>query len=119
MCYGLTSPLNNGQKVHGKYCLGSISFEAFAKANKINIAELWSIINRSQNVSSASLEDINLPTFKYGYCFPSSCSVQDIHEIVNSLITFVNINNTITFDEDNCYSKDSLPDLTNGAVFTM
>ncbi|RZC41674.1 Acyl transf 3 domain containing protein, partial [Asbolus verrucosus] len=104
-CYNIANITHVGRMVYGKYCLGSISL------NSTEIEELFAVnISSSRKLMHKQRGMNRQIEFYFGFCVPSGCTIRDVQKLTSDLIHF---------SEDFCYSQNTSPELTWGAVVTM
>lgn len=121
ICYDLKANIDADLLLYGKYCLTSIPISFSSSSFKYK--KLSKLVNNTFQdliLNNKNRENINISiNFQHAFCVPSVCSAEDMNELVKYILSDYLFLPKPIFSEEMCYSKDSSPGFTNGAMFTM
>lgn len=108
--------------IYGKYCLTDIpiSFSSYSSNGLITEKVLSNKFQPSlSKYKSTRSNDTTTIIFQHAFCLPSVCSAEDMNKLVEYILDDYSFLPKPIFSEEMCYSKQTSPELTAGAIFTM
>lgn len=122
MCYGQTSLFNNNE-IDRKYCLNTISALALILGSATNSLQDVLISTQKHSPTPRFIgSDYSRIGWHLALCVPSICQIEDIQTISDIFFNTILGNLSIPtpqYYDDMCYSKDTDPELSQGAIGTM